>query len=72
MSEFKEFKIRVPAEAFSDIQEFFGFDSSAEVMEDALSILKWAFDELKMGRRIYSANKDGKDVEKLKSHGIDD
>jgi hypothetical protein len=47
-----------------------GAKTSTEVIREALTLLKWAIEEVRGDRMIFSATADGSDIHRLVSSGL--
>jgi hypothetical protein len=65
-----EIRVLVPDDVIEDLKGRLGLRKNTEVIEEALTILNWAADEVSKGRQIFSANKEGRDVTRLATKAL--
>ena len=66
----KEIRFNIDENYLKELEQRLGSTSSTEISREALAVLKWAADEVSEGRVILSAQKDGKNVERLFTPGL--
>ena len=66
----KEVRFNVDEEFMKRLADQLQEENASEVAREALTLLKWAADEVKAGRVILSAQPDGKDVQRLYTPGL--
>ncbi|WP_157598220.1 MULTISPECIES: hypothetical protein [unclassified Rhizobacter] len=60
-----EIRVQIPDNVLEPLKERLGLKKNTDVIEEALTVLNWAAEEVGKGRQIYSANTDGRDVTRL-------
>jgi hypothetical protein len=58
-------RVSINDDFLKQLQDTLKTDNAAKVTEEALTLLKWAANEIKQGRTILSSDPQGKDVHKL-------
>ena len=58
-------RVSIDDDFMQQLQKSLNSESAVKVTEDALTLLNWAANEVKLGRKIFSASSTGEDVHKL-------
>lgn len=65
-----EIRAKVNQEFMDELRSSMGAKTSTEVIREALTLLKWAIEEVRGKRMIFSATEDGSDIHRLVSSGL--
>jgi hypothetical protein len=65
-----EIRVQIPDDVLNPLKERLGLRKNTDVIEEALTVLNWAAEEVGKGRQIYSANPDGRDVTRLATRAL--
>ena len=65
-----EIRAKVNQEFMNELRSSMGVKTSTEVIREALTLLKWAIEEVRGKRMIFSATADGSDIHRLVSSGL--
>jgi hypothetical protein len=65
-----EIRAKVNKKFMDELRSSLGANTSTEVIREALTLLKWAIEEVRGERMIFSATEDGSDIHRLVSSGL--
>jgi len=60
-----DIRVQVPDEVMADLKSTLGLRTNTDLVQEALTMLRWAAEEKKRQRQIFSAKPDGKEVMRL-------
>lgn len=66
-----DIRVQVDDSFMRNLRHRLGMESNPEVVKEALSILAWAVGELREGRFVVSTDRDGANVNRLVTPGLE-